>query len=277
MNRRTIAGIFGIVLVTWACSLIREETISSPASAAATPVSPGGIPFVAAPIQFVIPGNLATSAQADAMEAVGDQDGPAWQVAPPHLQVTLQGYPSDGSSHVPQIFVYPARAYAAANPAAAESIRRLQAVLSAGRGPYTLDQLPRIPFINAGQVLAAQQKVLPFEGGSGIRFVTQYAQDVSPINNGGLFYHYEGLTADGQQYLVAILPVHLAFLPADSNPDSPVPPGGVPFPGASAPGTDFENYFTQIGKQVNGAAPDQFNPALDMLDLLMRSIAVRNP
>ncbi len=209
------------------------------------------------------------------MDIVTEQTGASWEAGPAHLQITLQDYSLGSSFHVPQIFVYPAPDYAAENPAAADSLKRLQMILSNPGGQYTNDQYPHIPFFNAGQVFAAQEKTLSFNGGSGIRFVTQYAQDVSPINNGGLFYHFEGLTSDGKNYIVAILPVNLSFLPTDNNPDSPVPPSGIAFPQNNARGSDFENYFKQVTDQINATAPDQFNPSLNTLDALIQSISIQ--
>ena len=104
--------------------------------------------------------------------------------------------------------------------------------------------------------------------------MTQYAQDVSPINNGGLFYHFEGLTSNGTYYIVAILPTQLPFLPVDNNPSSAVPTGGVPFPQNNASGSDFQNYFKQVTDQINAAQPDQFNPTLTSLDALIQSISI---
>jgi hypothetical protein len=214
-------------------------------------------------------------ASAETIDVITDQTGASWDVAPAHLELTLQGYPPNASFHVPQIFVYPAQQYATANQSAAESIRRLQAVLSKPDSQYTNDVLPYVPFFNAGQVFAAQEKVIHFSGGSGFRIVTQYAQDVSPINNGGLFYHFEGLTSDGRFYIVAILPTNLPFLPVDNNPASPVPTGGIPFPQNNAPGSSFENYFKQITDLINNSSPDQFTPSLISLDALIQSISTQ--
>jgi hypothetical protein len=276
MNLRLFPWLAGILLLTLACSLFNAPAArtSSTLSAAATPTE-GGISFFASPIKMVIPAGLAISASAEPIDVVADQSGAPWEVAPAHLQVTLQGYPSNNSFHVPQFFVYPAHDYVVANAGAAESIKRLQAVLSNPGAQYTNDQLPRAPFFNAAQVIATQEKVIPFNGGSGVRVVTQYAQDVSPINNGGLFYHFEGLTSDGRYYIVAILPLHLPFLPADNNLASSVPPGGIAFPANNASGPDFENYFKQITDQINAAPSDQFDPSLNTLDALIQSISTQ--
>jgi hypothetical protein len=233
---------------------------------------PKGIPIFASPIRLILPNGLSTSATAETIDVVTDQTGAPWDIAPAHLQLTLQGYPPNNSFSVPQIFVYPAQQYAAANQNAAESMKRLQAIMLKPDAQYTNDVLPYIPFFNAGQVLAAQEKVINFNGGSGIRIVTQYSSDVSPINNGGLFYHFEGLTGDGKIYIVAILPTSL---PADNNPGSPVPNGGIPFPQNDASGSSFENYFKQVTDLVNSSSADEFNPPLTLLDALIQSISTQ--
>ncbi len=276
MNKRLIAMMMSMFVVTSACSSINAPAaqISSTLPVTATGAQ-SGIPFIASPIRLVIPNGLAISASTDLIDIVTDQTGISWDVAPAHLQITLHNYSLESSFQVPQIFVYPAPDYAAANQKAAESIKRLQVILASPNTQYTNDVLPTIPFINAGQVLAAQEKVLPFNGGSGLRIVTQYASDVSPINNGGLFYHFEGLTSDGKYYIVAILPVNLSFLPADNNPASPVPSSGIAFPQNNASGSDFENYFKQITNQINSTAPNQFSPTLNTLDALIQSISIQ--
>lgn len=267
----TIAVSLDVIL---ACSFTPTSIPrSSTTSPAATPPAQSGIPFFASPIKLVIPNGLAISATAETIDVITEQTGAPWDAAPAHLQLTLQGYLLESSFHVPQVFVYPAQEYASANPRAAESIKRLQAVLANPAKQYTNDVLPYIPFFNAGQVIATQEKVVQFQGGSGLRIVTQYAQDISPINNGGLFYHFEGLTNDGKYYLIAILPTNLPFLPADNNPSSVVPSGGLPFPQSNATGTSFEDYFKQVGDMIDSSTPDQFNPSLDVLDALIQSIS----
>jgi len=245
-----------------ACSLANTPTLQTSSTLPAATETQSGIPYFASPIRLIIPSGLAISASTDTIDVVTDQTGTSLDVAPAHLQIALHSYPLESSFHVPQIFVYPAPDYAAANQKAAESIKRLQGILASPNAQYTNDVLPYIPFMNAGQVFAAQEKILQFNGGSGLRIVTQYSSDVSPINNGGLFYHFEGLTNDGKYYIVAILPTNLSFLPVDNDPNSAVPSDGIAFPKTNAAGSDFENYFKQVTDQINATAPDQFNPSL---------------
>jgi hypothetical protein len=269
-------GFIASLVVILACSLIRPQGPQASATLSAVPTAvQAGVPVLASPIRLVIPSGLGTGASAETIDVATDQTGSPWDIAPAHLQLTLQGYTAETSYHVPQFFVYPAKEYAAANQTAAESIKHLQVVLSNPNAQYTNDVLPDIPFFNAGQVFAAQEKVIQFKGGSGLRTVTQYAQDVSPINNSGLFYHFEGLTSDEKFYLVAILPTNLPFLPADNNPASVVPAGGVTFPPNDASGSSFENYYQQVTGLINGSSADQFNPSLNALDALIQSISTQ--
>ena len=264
------------VPIILACSLfIQPGSGASPTLPAAATEPQNGILLFASPIKLVIPDSLAVNATAETIDVATDQTGMPWDAAPAHLQITFHNYSLQGSFQVPQIFVYPAMDYATANQRAAESIQQLQSILANPQTQYTNDVLPTVPFIDAGQVFAAQEKILPFNGGSGIRIVTQYASDVSPINNGGLFYHFEGLTSDDKYYIVAILPVNLAFLPADNNPDSPVPSGGIAFPPNNASGSSFENYFNQTTDLINKSSADQFNPSLKILDELIQSISIQ--
>jgi hypothetical protein len=269
-------GFLASLVLILACSLIRPQAPqSSPTLSTVPTAAQAGIPIFASPLRMVIPTGLGTGASAETIDVATDQTGAPWDVAPSHLQLTLQGYTAETSYHVPQFFVYPAKEYAAANQTAAESIKRLQAVLSNPNVQYTNDLLPNVPFFNAGQVIAAQEKVLQFKGGSGLRAVTQYAQDVSPINNSGLFYHFEGLSSDGNFYIIAILPTNLSFLAPDNDPASVVPPGGVAFPMNDASGSSFEDYYKQVTELINGSSADQFNPSLNSLDALIQSISTQ--
>ena len=274
ISLRFVFAIVSIPIIL-ACSLANTSTLQTPPTLSAATETPSGIPFFASPIRLIIPSGLAISASTDMIDVVTDQTGTSWDVAPAHLQITLHSYLLESSFHVPQIFVYPAQDYAVVNQKAAESIKRLKGILASPNAQYTDDVLPYIPFINAGQVFAAQEKILQFNGGSGLRIVTQYASDVSPINNGGLFYHFEGLTNDGKYYIVAILPTNLPFLPVDNNPNSPVPSGGIAFPHNNASGSDFENYFKQVTNRITSTASDQFNPPMNALDALIQSISIQ--
>jgi hypothetical protein len=191
---------------------------------------------------------------------------------PEHLEFTLTSYQLSDKFHKPKLYIYPAQEFAA-DSGAAESIRRLQSILS-NTAPLTAENLPFVPFFNAGQVFTAQMQIIRFQNGAGVRFLTEYAQSFATINNHELFYHFQGLTDDAKYYMIAILPVTAPILAADEKPDSPIPTNGVPFPGYDDPNADFAGYYNAVTAKLNALTSDDFQPSISVLDALMRSMIV---
>jgi hypothetical protein len=220
---------------------------------------------------FNIPGGLASGALSEIVpESIGT-DLPFWEIHPAYTKFTLQDYPLQGRFFEPQIHVYPVREYAQMNDGAAMIISNLQMLMNSQGTPLP-DHLPFLPPFNAEQVLYAQEKSLQFQNGVGMRFLTQYGQAPDPINNHELFYTYQGMTDEGTYYISAILPVSATFLPENGNPDSPLPPDGVPF--------DWENfnnlgiYLDQARGKLNAADSNTFTPSLSRLDEMLQSLLV---
>ncbi len=94
------------------------------------------------------------------------------------------------------------------------------------------------------------------------------------INNDELIYHYEGLTDDGQYYVVAILPVAAPGLPEDGQPGSPVPAGGVPVPDWNDMNANWIGYYGEVRQMLQGLEPGAFTPNLDQLDALIGSLTI---
>jgi hypothetical protein len=227
-------------------------------------------------VSLVNPIGLASNINGIQAPAAGEADGGPWGVGPAHIELTLDGYLLQDKFHKPKIYIYPAQEFAAANPGAAQNIIRLQTVLLNPAGPLSNDTLPNVPFFNAGQVFAAQTKVIQFHNGSGVRMVTEYAQYYATVNNNDLFYHFQGLTSDGKFYIIAILPITAPMLANVVDPNASIPPGGVPFPGYESPAPDLETYYNTVTDTLNTAAPETFNPTINILDALISSIQL-NP
>jgi hypothetical protein len=234
-----------------------------------------GTPFAFPGGSLVIPPSLASGAAAEIIPAVDEQSGAPWDVAPEYVKISLQGYALEGKFFQPQLMVYPAAEYSAGSESAAQSIQSLQAILANPAAALDEHALPHLPFANAAQVFAAQMQPISFKNGQGVRSLTEYAQYVATINNHDLFYHFQGLTGFGEYYVVAILPVNAAFLAADSDPASPLPAGGIPFPGyEAADESQFDKYYGSVTALLNGTSPDQFAPSLASFDALIRSLEV---
>ncbi len=230
-------------------TLANPTAVASPTMKAEPPTTPSATPLAGAAVSFdrlslVVPTGLATGGSGTLVpEAKGDNVAP-WDVAPEHIQFKLDGYELEGKMFEPQVYVYPAQAYAQLQErgAAAQSLEQLRAVL-AQSSMVNVKELPTVPFFNVSQTLAAQVKVIPFQNGRGVRMVTEYAMARAIINNHELIYHFEGLTDDGQYYVIVILPITAPGLPEDGQPGGVVPPGGVPVPDFNDVNANWQGYY----------------------------------
>ena len=291
MNKKNLIPILaGIVLLAaaLACETSAKDTPAAPTPEPATQVSASPTPQPTAspaPTQasgitvsykgtsFSIADNtLATGAKTETIAKIDDQNGAPWDVAPEHLKFTLDGYQGDSQMGPPTIYVYPAADYEAVSNGAAINLQRLRAIISGAGMDINNNTVPFVPFYNATQTLLAQPMQIKFKTGSGIRTVTQYDQAPIPVNNKELIYHFQGLTADGQYYIIAIFPINAAMLVADGNPSSPVPPGGIAFNQS-----DPMSYFKAVTEKLDALSPDAFSPSLTTLDNLIASLNVTAP
>ena len=302
MKKRTLLVIFGVVMGTWGCSFsagtiatptqtqvdevgtvvaatlqaFTESPIESVSTQVAdSPVSTqeGGTPISYEGVSFVLPGTVAGGANTEKMTALESNTDAPWDIAPTHLRFTLTAYTLQDKFHEPRIFVYPAAEYAQGNPKAAEQIERLRKIATGA--PILQETLPNIPFFNAAPLMAAQNKILPFQnGGGGVRTLTEYAQYAAPINNRELFYHFQGLSGDGNYYIIAILPINASILAEDEKPEATIPEGGVPIPTDIGPNAV---YYFSVTEKLNSLPPEAFTPSLVALDELIQSISVANP
>ena len=241
---------------------------SAPASVEGTSVSYG-------PLHLVLPQGLASGISGVQFpRADGDNVAP-WDVTPGHTVLKLEGYPLQGKTHEPQIYVYPAQAYAEMYPAAFESIRRLDNILYGPNGvSLSADKLPTVPFFNAQQAFSADAEPISFQNGSGVRTLTEYAQYPVSANNQDLFYHFEGLSRDGAYYIIAILPITAPALAATSDSGAAIPPGGVAYPDLSDAKTDMPGYYAAVAGLLNDTPGTAFAPTIRQLDALIQSIRV---
>jgi hypothetical protein len=286
----TVALVTGIFLTacgnlapqppTVAPTLANPTTVASPTVRAEPTTTPSATSFPGTAVSFdrlslVIPTGVAADGSGTLVpEATGENIAP-WDVAPEHVQFKLDRYTLEGKFHQPQIYVYPAQAYAQLQErgSAAQSLEQLRALL-AQSSMVNIKELPQVPFFNVPQSLAAQVKVIPFQNGRGVRMVTEYAMARAIINNHELIYHFEGLTNDGQYYVIAILPVTAPGLPEDGQPGGVVPPDGVPVPDYNDMNANWMGYYGEARQMLQGLEPGAYNPNLDQLDALIGSLTI---
>jgi hypothetical protein len=184
---------------------------------------------------------------------------------PQYTSVTLEGYVLPGEVYFRRIHVYRLAEFLALRPQASTSVDKLKALI-AGGAPGA-DALPVMDLLGAAQEFHAQYKVVSFAGGSGIRFISQYAQYFAPINNHDMFLIFQGLTSDEQYYISAILRISNPILPA--NP--------LPLPGGMSDeqfANNFSSYMADITNQLNAQPEASFVPGIPLLDALIQSITI---
>ena len=239
-----------------------------------TPSIPGDLQVGYDKLFFSIPAGLASGAEGVTGPAVTSEPGfYSAADAPAFTQLTLLGYPfhfPDGV-YQPEVRVYPAAEYAKVSLWAAESLKRLQSVLANPGTPLTNDTLPNVAFRgSAGQLYAAQVKMLPFMNGKGVRMISAYAQFPAAVSQYDSFYHYEGLTQDGKYYVIVEMPVVLPVYSDGSNPGE----NGITYPADRVNPDEMVAYYKATTDLLNNANTDGFNPTLGQLDALVQSISV---
>ncbi len=186
--------------------------------------------------------------------------------APEHYLFEFKGYPGGASSTVvPEMRVYPVAEYEAANMDASLQIESLrQAVKSFPSLPDA--SLPYLPLIPAAQLITARINRVDFQNGTGLRYLTQFGQDVYPINNANLLYTYQGLTANGQYYVSVTLPIQSSSLPADGSQ-------------VSYDYQEFANSFLEyVSDTVQLLEQDSiqaFTPNIDLLDGMIATLLIK--
>ena len=292
MKTKAVGLTAGILLATLACGIVGTpapvqpgvvETVVAETMQALTAVAPppteiaqpSGLPVSFQNVSLVIPDGLATGANTEVVPAAGENEGGPWGVAPAYSKFTLVGYPLQGKFFEPHILVYPAQEFESVNSGAAISLEKLRAIIANPSAPITADTIPGVPTFNAAMLFAPNMQALNSQNGTGVRALTEYAQDHAPLNNHGMVYQFQGLTNDGKYYIIAILPVNAAFLAPDENPTSALPADGIPFPDYStASGAEFTAYYQAVTDKLNATPPDAFTPTITALDALIQSITI---
>jgi hypothetical protein len=217
-------------------------------------------------ISFSYPQILASDVKAEVIPASKNLEENLGLPYPEHVQFTFSDYVLPNASHKPQIIIYPVSDFKATNEYAEGVIANLQQFLT-DKPTVVSGQIPFFPFFNAAQLFKVHIGYLDFQNGAGVRFLTQYGQSATPIDNKGLFYTFQGLTHDGSAYVAAILPVSHPMLPAD---------------GADTWGDDYEafannfaDYLRDVEQTLSAQAASSFTPSLSSLDRMIQSLEVK--
>ena len=224
-------------------------------------------------VRFTLPAGLASEVHAlvaPATDILGEQ-------YPSYIQFTLADFVNYNSINTriqPQIDIYPVSELGQAATQVAQELKDILA-----EKPKSLPAgIPILPVQNAGQLIDVQLRYLAFGNGSGLRVITQFAQNSWPIHNEGLLYVFQGLTSDHAYYISAMLPISATFLPDKVDDPASVPAvDGVSFPAFASPDfeAEYSRYQRAVQDKLNNTDPEDFVPSLAVLDELVGSLQVK--
>ena len=223
-------------------------------------------------ISFYYDPALAKGVSAQTLEASAPSDPkdpqPFFMISPKEFQFDFQGYLiPDGMK--PEILVFSAKEYETLIGGDPNPVTRQLAGLSklmTDRPADSSGSLPFLPVWDAGQLMHFHLKFLKFQNGEGIRYLTEYGQDMAPLSNALLFYTFQGQTRDGAYYISAVLPVTHAKLPGDNG--ETLNKDHANFI------QNYPAYVVDVQNQLNAENDNSFNPTLEKLDALIASIKV---
>ncbi|MGB7061653.1 MAG: hypothetical protein WBF13_04780 [Candidatus Zixiibacteriota bacterium] len=262
---------------------IRAEAPTLPPSATSIPGSLDEKTIVFEGISFIYPSSLAEGAVAQIIPAFIDPSGFMYDDLPEHVRFDfvspytargpfanfqpgwapwLKHQIPESSVIQPQIFIFPAKEFANISPLADERIEALKTLLDGG-ALSAGGELPVLPTFNSAQDLRGQVHPLAFQGGRGLRFIARYSQGATPVVNPGIFYTFQGLTEDGSLYVAAFFPLYVSLLPDQIQVED-----------WDAFNLGYQDYMADITSQLESLDPDDFEPRLESLDALIRSMAI---
>lgn len=212
---------------------------------------------------------LAKSAQGETLKPIPVQQGPALGGGTPAaIRFMFNGVQAEEyfNPMQPQVLVYKTEDWIKLDPSTAASVQALQTLLK--EKPATFEKgIPVLPPIPAQQVFRVKPQYYNFQNGTGIGFVSYYAQDVSPVTANQIFYTYQGLTNDGKYYVAAFYPLTTALLPQKAD---------AAFGGQSYDewAKNYETYLAKLVQDLNGLNDAAYSPDLVLIQELAKSINV---
>jgi hypothetical protein len=250
---------------------------------AANPAQQPEAPPTPAPSNLPQSVNINAAALSDKVAAItlpaqnGDPGAPNMGGAmPSHVRISFGGEQLTTDFVDPsqrQILIIPVQDYldrfaadADMQKQAKSRIDALQALIKA-RTTKASDEIPVIPAFNAAQVFRSKVKYINFKGGSGVRFLTAYAQDVLPITNSDVFYTFQGLTNDGKYYVAAYIPVDTKVLTESRD--------KVQQKELDDTVKDFDAYLKRVTTALERQPSNGYTPNLDSVDNVIKSVELK--
>ncbi|MEA4812384.1 MAG: hypothetical protein VB108_07445 [Anaerolineaceae bacterium] len=217
-------------------------------------------------IRFFLPETVAEDSFGTVYQSkAASPDLPYWEKYPDYFRFDFRKYNHPGSIHTPRIQISSVSESIKLNPAFEKTVNQLKAIIAKksadGINP---NELPFPPIFNAARQFSAQQQYLEFKNGSGIRYMTFFTQAITPTTNDGLMLTFQGLTADGQYYISAILPIFCPLLNGESS-HTAVDDNFI---------KNYAEYLKKIEDFLSDTKNEDYKPNLSSLDMMVKSMEV---
>jgi hypothetical protein len=252
--------------------LFQSLKITAPVATMVTPADATTADVAYQNVFFSYAAALASRVEVDEIAPVVDTGGMTMFGSQPGYSLfTLIGYPVTRQYGGAQVMVFPVSSFPNSDSISDQVLARLQAFLAA-RAPLTAhantsggEGIPVLPLVNAAQVIVVKPQYFNFQDGFGVRFITSYGQDISPITNDRLLYVFEGMTTDGQYVVSVQFPVKASILPDTFDPST--------FDYNQFMAT-YADYMATTVNDLDLLQSQDYTPNLDTLDALIQSIQV---
>ncbi|MDX6576206.1 MAG: hypothetical protein QOE96_2159 [Blastocatellia bacterium] len=135
-------------------------------------------------------------------------------------------------------------------------------------------QMAFLPFWEATQAFISHLKYVNFKNGKGVFFLTQWDTETAQITNEGLEYAFQGITNDGQYYVYAEFSVGAPFLPKGDEPNV------VAWDEKNYlllhKSNEYQHYLRPVLTKLEALPANKFQPNLELLEQLIRSLEVQD-
>ena len=256
--------------------LFASLTITAPAATFVTPGDAATADVSFETTQFSYDAGLASRVEVDVIPPFIDPGGMSMYGSEPGMTIfSFLDYPVPHPYGRPAVRVIPVDTFPGTDTISDQLLAQLQAFLTQrppletqaniAAGEAGKPGIPVLPAINAAQAFVTKPEYLDFANGTGVRFVTYYAQGIDLITNGRVFYAFQGLTSDGRYVVSAEFPLSAPVLPDDVDP-STIDVGAL--------AQNYLTYLNEMTAALGALNADDYTPSLSVLDALIRSVRV---
>jgi hypothetical protein len=219
-------------------------------------------------ISFYLDPALGGAYECETVPESSSSDIPTYYVFiyPSHTELTIQKYPLTQTQFPPQIWIYPVSRFSELLPdVLPQRVSDLRNLVTGGT--WGSGELPFLPAIPQVQSFFIHETVMTFNGGIGVRFITEYSEAPTPISNKNIIYTFQGLTDDGKYWVAVTLPISSPILPAEND---MLPEGYT----EESLLLNYNSYVNDVIGALEAQDPDSFFPTINSLDTFEGSITV---